>query len=357
MNYKISLRLLILFVVSFYFSSYAQTWNLVWSDEFDGPTINQSNWTFEIGNNNGWGNNELEYYTGRLENAKIEDGKLVITAREESYGGKNYTSARMKTQGKKSFLYGRIEAYIKIPFGQGSWPAFWTLGENISSLGWPKCGEIDIMEHVNTASVVNGTAHWANSSGAHVSEGKTTTFDISQYHLYAIEWSPTQIKWYVDYKPYFTFNIENNINSTEEFQKSQFIILNLAIGGNWPGNPNGTMQFPIMMYVDYVRVYEAAVDIEKKDEIPQGFNLKQNYPNPFNPETTIAYQVPNESQVNLKLYDSLGREVATLVNEIKQPGNYYYQFSALDPNLPNGIYFYQLTAGSFTETKKMVVLK
>ncbi len=353
------MKLRCILYISFIYTitNFGQSWNLIWSDEFEGPSINTSNWVFEIGNNNGWGNNELEYYTSRPENAKIENGQLVITARQESYGGKSYTSARMKTQGKRSFKYGKIEAYIKIPMGQGSWPAFWMLGDNISFIGWPKCGEIDIMEHVNNASSVNGTIHWANAAGAHVSEGKTTTFDVSQYHLYTIEWNSAQIKWFIDYKPYFTFSISNSVNSTEEFHLPHFILLNLAIGGNWPGNPNGTMQFPISMNVDYVRVYEFVTDVEKTEEIPSEVKLLQNYPNPFNPETKIGYQLAKSGHVSLEIYDTIGNKVKTLVDEYKNAGNYNSQLSTLNSQLSSGVYLAVLKTGGFVKTQKLVLMK
>lgn len=351
------IRFGILLFLVFTISNYGQSWKLIWSDEFDGPSINTSNWTFETGNNNGWGNNELEFYTNRPENAKIENGQLVITARQESYGGKSYTSARMKTQGKKSFKYGRIEAYIKIPMGQGSWPAFWMLGENITSIGWPKCGEIDIMEHVNNATVVNGTIHYANAAGTHVSSGTTTNFDVTQYHLYAIEWDATQIKWYVDSKPYYTFYIVNSINSTEEFHLPHFILLNLAIGGNWPGSPNGTMQFPITMNVDYVRVYEVVTDVEKVEEVPSEVKLLQNYPNPFNPETTIGYQLAKGSHVSIKVFDTLGNEVKTLVNEYKPAGVYNSKLLVSNSQLSSGTYFAVMNAGGVVKTQKLLLMK
>lgn len=354
-------KIFLLFFVLISAVNYAQSqsWKLVWSDEFEGTSINSSNWTFEIGNNNGWGNNELQYYTNRPENAKIVNGELVITAREESYGGKSYTSARMKTQGKKSFKYGRIEAYIKIPMGQGSWPAFWTLGENITTpgYGWPKCGEIDIMEHVNNASVVNGTVHWANTSGAHVSNGTTTTFDPSQYHLYAIEWTETQIKWYIDLKPFYTFYIVNGINNTDAFHKPHFLLLNLAIGGNWPGSPNGTMQFPIEMKVDYVRVYELVTSVKKEDKIPTEFNLLQNYPNPFNPETTIEYETARAGNVSIKIFDTLGNEIKTIVDEYKTAGRHQSKLSMGKSELASGIYLAVMNAGGVVKTQKLTLMK
>jgi beta-glucanase (GH16 family) len=231
-------------------------WTLVWSDEFSSSTINTANWTFDIGTgSSGWGNNELEYYTSRSQNARIENGNLIIQALKESYGGMSYTSARLKTQGLKSWTYGKVEARIKIPTGQGIWPAFWMLGNNISSVSWPACGEIDIMEHINTESVIHGTMHWDYNGYANY--GTTSpSLDFSQYHVYTIEWNSSAIKWFVDGTQYLEGNIANSINGTDEFHRPFFILLNLAVGGNWPGSPNSSTVFPATMYVDYVRVYQ-----------------------------------------------------------------------------------------------------
>ena len=232
--------------------------NLVWSDEFNGSSLDGSNWVYDIGTgSSGWGNNELQYYTNRSQNVQVTGGNLVITAQKEAYGGMNYTSARIKTKGLRQFTYGKIEARIKLPSGetQGIWPAFWMLGSNIDSVSWPKCGEIDIMERVNKNSVANGTVHWDNN-GQYASFGRTSgNIDFSQYHVYRIEWDSKYIRWFVDGAQYNEILIENGTGNTEEFQKSFFILFNLAVGGNWPGSPNGATTFPAKMYVDYVRVY------------------------------------------------------------------------------------------------------
>lgn len=232
-------------------------WNLAWSDEFNGTSINTSNWKYETGGD-GWGNNELEYYTNRSENARIENGNLVIEARKENYNGMNYTSARLKSQGLKNWTYGKVEARMKLPAGQGVWPAFWMLGENISQVSWPKCGEIDIMEHINNESAIHGTIHWdSTGNNTHAQYGAASpNIDVTQYHVYSIEWDASSIKWFVDGTQYLEANIANNINGTEAFHKPFFILFNLAIGGNWPGNPDGSTPFPAKMYVDYVRVYQ-----------------------------------------------------------------------------------------------------
>ena len=236
----------------------APTWNLVWSDEFNGTSLDKSNWKAEIGTGSGgWGNNELQYYTDRPENVQVTGGNLVITARKEAYGGMNYTSARIKTQGLRSFTYGKIEARIKLPSGQGLWPAFWMLGTNIDSVGWPKSGETDIMERVNNNPYVNGTVHWDANGQADYGQ-VSGNLDFTQYHVYSVEWDSKYIKWFVDGQQYNAFYIENGTGNTEEFQLPFFLLLNLAVGGNWPGSPNNSTQFPAQMLVDYVRVYQSS---------------------------------------------------------------------------------------------------
>jgi beta-glucanase (GH16 family) len=226
-------------------------YELTWSDDFTGTTIDATKWGFDLGNLNV--NNEKEYY--KAENASVADGNLVITAKKELIDGQPYTSARMTTLGKFSATYGRIESRIKIPLGQGMWPAFWMLGENITTVSWPQCGELDIMEHVNSDNVFYGTMHW-NLNG-HVSYGSTTTAaNQGDYHIYAIEWDKNEIRWYVDDKLYQTGNIKNNINTTGAFHLPFFIILNLAVGGDFPGANVDESLFPQKMYVDYVKVYK-----------------------------------------------------------------------------------------------------
>jgi polygalacturonase/beta-glucanase (GH16 family) len=236
-------------------------WNLVWSDEFDGTTINTANWNFETGCT-GNGNAEWENYTNNASNAYVSGGNLIITAINTGGGNCGFTSARMTTQNKVHFTYGRIEARIKTPYGQGLWPAFWMMGQDISTVNWPACGEIDIMEMIGGGSgkdnVNYGTAHWDNTG--HASYGLSTSVAwpeklADNYHVYAIEWDANQIRWYFDSTQYCTLN--TNGTSMEEFTgKDFFILLNVAVGGSWPGYPDGTTVFPQQMMVDYVRWYQ-----------------------------------------------------------------------------------------------------
>lgn len=232
----------------------------LWNDEFD--AIDTAKWTFEIGTGtSGWGNNEWQYYTARKENAYVQDGILHIRANKENYEGAKYTSARMITKGKFSFTYGTVEARIALPVGKGIWPAFWMLGENIDAVSWPACGEIDIIEAINDENVVYGTNHW-QYNGNHADYGNNTKdyygtskeLDITQFHNYKMVWNEKLIAMYVDDFKYQEIAIEDAKDGLEAFHKPQFFILNVAVGGNWPGFEIDDAQFPNEMLVDYIRV-------------------------------------------------------------------------------------------------------
>jgi len=244
-------------------------WSLVWSDEFDGPNgspVDSSKWGFNIGGG-GWGNNELETYTSRTANAYRDGGQLVIKALKETFTGpdnitRNYTSARLLTQNKFSQAYGRFEARIKIPYGQGIWPAFWMLGDNIDSAQWPNCGEIDVMENIGKEpSIVHGTLHGPGYSGG---SGVSAAYTLpggqkfsDDFHTFAVEWEPNIMRFYVDGLLYKTRTPADLPTGTSwVFDHPFFIILNVAVGGGWPGNPDASTVFPQQMLVDYVRVYQ-----------------------------------------------------------------------------------------------------
>ena len=233
-----------------------------WNDEFDGDEIDNSKWTYDIGTgSSGWGNNEWEYYTDRKENAYVKDGVLHIRAQKEDYKGSKYTSARMLTKGKFAFKYGTVEARIALPTGIGIWPAFWMLGENFDTVGWPACGEIDIIEAVNSENKIYGTNHWANGS-EYATYGNNTgnyrdqkyELDITQFHTYKFTWDEKYIRMFVDDFMYHEILIEGNTGDTEEFHKPFFFLLNVAVAGNWPGFEVDDTQFPNEMLVDYIRV-------------------------------------------------------------------------------------------------------
>ena len=249
-------------------------YELLWSDEFDGAVLDTNYWTYEIGTGyDGWGNGEWQYYTSRQDNCRIVDGKLVIEASKEDFQNQHFTSARIKTQSKMTVKYGRIEAKIKMPEGgHGIWPAFWMLGENISTEGWPACGEIDIVELMSDPGKVLGTLHYGSSDPFnHDSNGgqDTTVGNMSDgYHVYAVEWDERQIRWYRDDVNFYnTSGWWTNIGEyPAPFDKQFFIILNFAVGSNWwnETTTNAEVSFPQQMMVEYVRVYKK-VDIEKEN--------------------------------------------------------------------------------------------
>ena len=223
-------------------------------------------WTAELGTGedrglNGWGNDELQYYTGRSENVRTEDGHLVITARQEDYEESSYTSARLVTKDNKEVQYGRIEARIKVPAGQGFWPAFWLLGSNLDSVGWPQCGEIDVMEaRGQQPSWIGGALHGPGySGGASLSQSyydAEKSFD-SDFHVVGIDWDKDLISWWVDGNVYHSVT-RGSMGSHQEWVYDQpfFLLLNLAVGGNYVGAPNGDTTFPAEFRVDYIRVYQ-----------------------------------------------------------------------------------------------------
>jgi beta-glucanase (GH16 family) len=246
-----------------------QTPTLTWSDEFDGPAgsePNPTNWGYDIGGG-GWGNNELQSYTNRRQNSFLDgEGNLVIKALRETFTGsdgitRDYTSARLLTKGKFNQAYGRFEARLKLPIGQGLWPAFWMLGNDIDQVGWPRCGEIDIMEYRGREpSISHGSLHGQGYSGANALTGHFTLSGdrrfSDDFHVFAVDWSPESIRFYVDGILYQTKGPANlPAGARWAFDHPFFIILNVAVGGNFGGNPDSTTSFPQTMTVDYVRVY------------------------------------------------------------------------------------------------------
>lgn len=247
-----------------------RAWELVWSDEFDGDSNvpDVQNWNYDVGGN-GWGNNELQFHTDLRSNSFVSGGNLHIVARKEDYGGRGFTSARLRTQYKQKFTYGRFEARIQIPRVQGAWPAFWMLGSDFPQVGWPTCGEIDIMEWVydmqdstyapTQGNVIRGSVHGPGYSGAFSKHGDWNSGLTDGYHVYALEWTPTSIQHFVDGELYSTITPDDA--SPWVFDENQgtdpnfFIIVNLAIGG-WGGQVVDDSLFPLEMLVDYIRVYE-----------------------------------------------------------------------------------------------------
>lgn len=236
-------------------------WRLVWSDEFNYKGLpDTSKWNYDVGSDHGWGNNELEYYTyRRKENARVENGKLIIEARKEKADSFNYTSARLLTRGKASWQYGKIEVKAKIPKGVGSWPAIWTLADGMKR--WPDDGEIDIMEHVGFhQGYIHGSIHCKKYYHV-IGTQKTDTVYVpdcsSAFHVYSLEWDKEIIKVAVDGKVYFSFSNEHKGYEYWPFDNKMFLILNIAVGGNWGGQKGvDDKAFPMKMEIDYVRVYQ-----------------------------------------------------------------------------------------------------
>lgn len=234
---------------------------LIWQDEFNSNTLNTSFWTHEMGNNGGWGNNELQYY--RPENTYFYDGKLIIEARQENFSGSQYTSSRMVTKGKKEFKYGRIDIRAALPKGKGIWPAFWMLGSNFAQAGWPACGEIDIMEMIGSQpGTTHGTVHYGTSTATHQQRTASKTLAnnallADAFHVFSMEWEENRIRWYLDDVQFHEVTPATlGAGQPWPFNQNFFFIFNLAVGGNWPGSPDGSTIFPQRLVVDYVRVFQ-----------------------------------------------------------------------------------------------------
>ncbi len=232
--------------------------SLVWSDEFDESEINLNNWTYDLGAH-GWGNQELQLYTSNSQNSYVHDGNLMIVAKNE---GNYYTSARMKSIDLQEFQYGRIDVRALLPKGQGIWPAIWMLGANFPTAGWPACGEIDIMELIGSSpNYVHGTVHYGDDYTQHQFTGQGTSISFGQtfsdeFHVFSIDWNEQGITWYLDDVEFFSIDQTVSGNQNYPFDNPFFFILNIAVGGEWPGYPDETTEFPQYMAVDYVRVFQ-----------------------------------------------------------------------------------------------------
>ena len=231
---------------------------LVWSDEFNGDEIDLNNWTYDLGAH-GWGNQELQLYTSSSENSYVHEGNLLIVAKDD---GPMYTSARMKSIDLQEFQYGRIDVRAVLPKGQGIWPAIWMLGANYPSAGWPACGEIDIMELIGSApNYVHGTVHFGNDYSQHQHTGQGTGIPFGQtfadeFHVFSIDWNEQGITWLLDDEPFYSINQNVTGSQNYPFDNPFFFILNIAVGGQWPGYPDESTEFPQFMAVDYVRVFQ-----------------------------------------------------------------------------------------------------
>lgn len=346
----------------------AQNWTLVWADEFDADTLNTDKWSYMIGDGTeygipGWGNNELQYY--REENVTVSDGMLHVIAKQESYGGKGYTSGRIRSVEKGDWTYCRIEFRAKMPKGIGLWAAVWMLPTDLDYGGWAASGEIDIMEHVgHEPSTVHGTLHfgapWPDNEQAG-SAYETTGWPFwREFYDFAIEWEEGEMRWYVNDVLYQTLG-EGDWRTVGHpfpapFDKRFHLLINLAVGGEWPGPPDGDTEFPQEISLDYIRVYQDESNgiLEEEYEGQNDFRLEQNHPNPFSDLTTISFKLPSAEQVLLELYDSTGRRVRTLADQTFEPGTHSLEMES--GGLRPGLYSYRLKTTRESSSRQMLIL-
>ncbi|MFO7932568.1 MAG: family 16 glycosylhydrolase [Bacteroidales bacterium] len=348
-----------------------QEYQLVWSDEFEGDSLDLSRWSYMTGDGtayglpSGWGNNEEQYYLEQ--NAVVGDSVLTIVAKKQWVGGKPYTSARIRTLDKGDWKYCRIEFRARMPLGKGLWPAIWMLPSDNAYGGWAASGEIDIMEYLGDAPrTVHGTLHFGGEYPDNEFKGKSYVLpqgeaDFHQeFHDFALEWEEGEIRWYVDGELYQTQGRGDWWSSGGQFpapfDRRFHLLINLAVGGNWPGSPDGSTQFPQELVIDYVRVYQKNVTGQdpRSGTRPDGFVLEQNQPNPFSSSTIISYILPGREHVTLDVFDVRGSKIATLIEEEKLPGQHRIIFDAA--GLSPGLYFYRFRAGSCYGIRRMLLL-
>lgn len=340
---------------------FAQDYQLIWSDEFNGSMLDNSKWEHQIGNGSGgWGNNEKQYY--RAENTVVSNGYLTITAKKENYNNFNYTSSRIRTINKGDWKYGKFEMRAKMPGGKGIWPAFWMMPTESIYGGWAASGEIDIMEYLgHETKKVYGTIHyggsWPNNKSSGGSYSLTSGGFNDDFHTFTLIWEERKMEWFVDGILYSTKTNWNTAGHSfpAPFDQKFHFILNLAVGGNWPGYPDETTAFPQEYVIDYVRVYQTITGINEEEFIPNDFSLSQNYPNPFNGQTIINYNVSKTCHVKLILSDMLGRTITILVDKTQGPGSYSVSLDA--SNISSGIYVYSLYTENYYGSRKLILVK
>lgn len=331
--------------------SWGQENQLLWSDEFNADTLNTDFWNYDIGNgSSGWGNNELQYYTSRPENIKVENGKLIITALYENYNGYKYTSARIHTKRKAYFGYGRIEMRAKLPMGRGTWPAFWMLPENViyGSNYWPDNGEIDIMEYVGyQPNIIYGSVHTNKNYGAKSVTSKITYYGVeNDFHTYAIEWTYDAINYYVDSYLYGSYKRMGRDWHYWPFDQNFFMLLNFAVGGNWGGaqGVDNTI-FPQTYEIDYVRVYDLGYHVNIPTNLNKG--SVSIYPNPTSNFIDIKIDDISNAEFQTSIFDMQGK---TVIPQTDYKGtNCTINLSKLNA----GIYFLKVTIGNKSSTYKV----
>jgi beta-glucanase (GH16 family) len=354
------MRKLLLFIALIWLAPFcfAQQPTLVWSDEFEGTGApDPAKWGYDLGNNNGWGNNEVQTYTNLVQNARQENGSLIIDALKQGY---TWTSARLLTNNKFEFKYGRVVFRAKLPVGIGTWPALWMLGENFASAGWPACGEIDVMEHVGKVpGQVHSTVHSPSSYGASVNTNAKYVSNFStEFHTYELTWTYEKLEFRIDSVLFYTYKPNVRNGSTWPFDKPFFIIMNIAMGGNWGSAPQyetGGLKNGIdpsltsaRMELDYVRVYQypAAVDDPQGGRIDRGLNKSFFSPNPT--EGRLLIDLPCGTPATGNVYNLCGKTV--------------YQFMANNPTteidlsaLSKGLYCITLQSEGRSWTNKLII--
>lgn len=358
-------KLFILFGLCFAVTAVSgQNWSLVWADEFEGETLDTEKWSYMTGDGTeygipGWGNNELQYY--QEENVKVSNGVLTITAKQENVGSSQYTSGRIRTINMGDWTYGRFEFRARMPRGKGLWAAIWMLPTDEAYGGWAASGEIDIMEYLGDDTTrVYGTIHYGGQWPANEHRGSSyvdndTAFH-RDYHTFALEWEEGKLRWYVDGELYQDLGTGMWYSSAADFpapfNRRFHLLLNLAVGGNWPGDPDGSTYFPQRFQIDYVRVYEDVSNGLSRENAEM--KLGQNQPNPFNDLSEISFSLMSEEEVLLEVYDTTGRKVRTLADRRFGPGMHRVELNARD--LEPGIYSYRLQTASSSSVKQMLIL-
>lgn len=281
---------------------FGQCWNLVWADEFNGTSLDVTKWTPQTGGG-GWGNNELQHYTARAENIEVSSGSLKIVARSEVYGGNNYTSARIRSIQKGDWTYGKFEARMKLSVAKGMWPAFWMMPTDNVYGNWPNSGEIDIMELIGTYPARSYATMHTSSATAGVSTSSGSNYDLATgnfsdaFHDFSVEWSPNQLKWFVDGVLFATKTPADFGGFPWRFDKDFHLILNLAVGGNWPGSPDGTTNFPQTTEVEYVRVYQKNEQLTVRGLTTVEPAATTSYTTPNIASTTYNWTVPSGATI------------------------------------------------------------
>ena len=307
-------------------------WTLVWSDEFNSPYINATKWSYDVGTGSwGWGNGEAQYYTDNSNNSYIQDGKLIIKAIKESYGGADYTSARLVTKNKGDWKYGRMEIRAKMPTGVGTWPAIWLLPTDYVYGGWPNSGEIDIMEAVGyDHGVVHATCHtdvynWFDGIPPPGGEIDVEDFDV-EFHDYVLEWTENSLKWYLDGVNYYTFTNNNQGWSHWPFDQEFHLLLNIAIGGTWGGQQGiDDSIFPVQMEVEYVRVYQGGDSGGGSDDAEVTFMVDMRNEDVSETGVFVSGDSPLAGPAGVLMSDSDNDNIWTLTLSMP-PGTYNYKF-------------------------------